>query len=66
MQTSAINQNTSSGEVTYPLTPTVSATLRTVDDPRLEASISGSVLSGSPLKQPLPLKRSPPDQLHSP
>ena len=66
MPVSAMYKDTSFGQATYPPTAAKPATFNPVWDPPPDASISGSVLSGFPLGQPLPLKQSPPAQLHSP
>ena len=51
-------------EVTHPLIPTDDATLRTTNDPPLDALISGSVPPEAPQEQPPQFKPSPPGQLH--
>ena len=66
MPISAMYNDTSFRQATRPPTADKPATFHPVWGPPPDASISGSVLSGFPLGQPLPLKQFPPDQFHSP
>jgi len=65
MPISITDRNASHKEIAHPLTATEPITLRTVNSLPLDAPTSGPLLYGSRPARPVPLKQSPPHQLHS-